>query len=352
MDKKKAARILFLADSHLGFDYPFRPRIRRRRRGPDFFSNFERALEPALGKKVDLVIHGGDLLYRSKVPAKLVAMSFDPLLRVADAGVPVFVVPGNHERGAIPYPLLAGHRNLHIFNKPRVFELDIKGFRLALAGFPYDSSGIRKSFMGVLKKTGWRSTESDARLLCMHHIVEGARVGPKNYTFRNAPDVIRGTDIPKSLAAVLSGHIHRRQTLISDLSGKKLAAPVVYPGSIERTSFAEKDEEKGYMVLEIEPTEDGAGSLKKQTFKKLPARAMIDLDVNVSGLDLEPLKRKIRMLLASVDPEAVVRLKIRGELGSEALGALGSAALREAAPETMNVTVSGADRFWKATGGK
>jgi hypothetical protein len=37
-------RILFLADTHLGFDLPFRPRIQRRRRGPEFFANFKRAL--------------------------------------------------------------------------------------------------------------------------------------------------------------------------------------------------------------------------------------------------------------------------------------------------------------------
>jgi len=55
-------RILFLADTHLGFDLPFRPRIQRRRRGPEFFANFKRALLPALQGRVDSVVHGGDLL--------------------------------------------------------------------------------------------------------------------------------------------------------------------------------------------------------------------------------------------------------------------------------------------------
>ena len=47
------ARVLFLTDTHLGFDYPFRPRIQRRRRGLDFFANYEKALAPALDGKVD-----------------------------------------------------------------------------------------------------------------------------------------------------------------------------------------------------------------------------------------------------------------------------------------------------------
>ena len=64
-------RIRLIADTHLGFDLSFRPRIQRRRRGPEFFANFERALGPALNRQVDAVVHGGDVLYRSKVPARL-----------------------------------------------------------------------------------------------------------------------------------------------------------------------------------------------------------------------------------------------------------------------------------------
>jgi DNA repair exonuclease SbcCD nuclease subunit len=83
-------RVLFLADTHPGFDLPFRPRIQRRRRGFDFFENFETALKAALNAEVDCVVHGGDILYRSKVPARLVEMVFTPLKRVANKSVPVY----------------------------------------------------------------------------------------------------------------------------------------------------------------------------------------------------------------------------------------------------------------------
>ena len=109
-------RILFLADTHLGFDLPFRPRIQRRRRGPEFFANFERALQPAMNRRVDCVVHGGDLLYRSKVPAKLVAMALEPLKKVADLGIPIYLVPGNHERSVLPHRHLADHPLIHIFD--------------------------------------------------------------------------------------------------------------------------------------------------------------------------------------------------------------------------------------------
>ena len=77
-------------------------------------------------------------------------------------------------------------------------------------------------------------------------------MGPAGYIFRDAPDVIKASDIPAGFSAVLSGHIHRFQVLAKDREGKALRAPVFYPGSIERTSFAEKNEKKGYLILEFE----------------------------------------------------------------------------------------------------
>jgi len=111
-------KLLFLADSHLGFDYPFRPRIKRRRRGEDFFKNYERALEPARKGEVHAVIHGGDLLFRSKVRAQLVDMAMMPLKEIADQGVKIYLVPGNHERSRIPFGILSMHPNIHIFWQP------------------------------------------------------------------------------------------------------------------------------------------------------------------------------------------------------------------------------------------
>ncbi len=137
MASSSLVRVLLLADTHLGFDLPFRPRIERRRRGHDFFANFEIALEPAFNGEVDFVVHGGDLLYRSKVPAALVEMALAPLVRVAESGVPVFIVPGNHERSKIPLHLWGTHPKLHIFDRPKTFMMDLGGGPVALSGFPF-----------------------------------------------------------------------------------------------------------------------------------------------------------------------------------------------------------------------
>ena len=270
-------RVLLIADTHLGFDLPQRPRTERRHRGENFFDAYERALQPALRGEVDLVIHGGDVLYRSRVKPGLVLRVFEPLKRVADCAVPVVVVPGNHERSAIPYPLLAAHPGVHIFDRPRTIALNIQGVEVAVAGFPCERNGVRDRFDRLVELTAWRSVPCALRLLCFHQSVESATVGPVDYMFRDGPDIIPGRAIPQGFAAVLAGHIHRHQVLTADRFGRRIAAPVFYPGSRQRTSHAERGEVKGYVTLECEPSA-GGGSVRQWAFHPLPEKFGGDVD--------------------------------------------------------------------------
>ena len=261
-------RVLLLADTHLGFDLPQRPRVERWRRGEEFFASYERALDPATRGEVDLVVHGGDVLFRSKVQPGLVLRAFTPLKRIADRGVLVVVVPGNHERSAIPYPLLAAHPGIHIVDRPRTVPLNVSGLRVAVAAFPNERRDVRSRFASLVEATRWRDVDAGVRLLALHQSVEGATVGPQNFVFRRDPDVVAGHAIPRGFAAVLAGHIHRHQVLTTDLAGDPLAAPVFYPGSTERTSAAEDGEEKGYVTMEIEADANG-GRVRKWRFHPL-----------------------------------------------------------------------------------
>jgi DNA repair protein SbcD/Mre11 len=325
-------RILFLSDTHLGFDWPRRPRVERRRRGPDFFANYERALEPARRGDVDLVVHGGDLLYRSRVPAELVERALRPLKEIADSGTPVYVVPGNHERSRIPFPLLACHPKLFVFDAPRTFVFEKDRFRLGLAGFPHARTA-RQEFPSLIGKTSLASANVHAAVLVCHQAVEGARVGPGNFTFRDGGDVIRARDIPSTVACVLSGHIHRAQALTTDLDGRQLPAPVLYPGSIERTSFAEKGERKGYLIVAIETASAARERLRGWRFYELPARPMVTIDVD-EAVPASALEEWLRARLTALHPESVVSVRL------ERPGILGTAVLRRLAPTTMNVALA------------
>jgi exonuclease SbcD len=332
-------RILLLADTHLGIDLPRRPRIERRRRGHDFTANYERALHAARDHAAHAVVHGGDIFYRSRVPASLVQAGFAPLKRLADSGIPVYVVPGNHERSAIPFPLLAEHPHIHLFDRPRTFTAEWDGMRVALAGFPFQRSGVRGTFRGLLDETGWERAGADLNLLCVHQCVEGATVGPQNYTFRYADDVVSAGDVPAPFAAVLAGHIHRHQVLTTDLRGRALPTPVIYPGSIERTSFAERDEEKGYVLLEVAAGGERGGVLRRSTFHTLPARPMVIEEIQADGVDRADMHRLLTAAIRRVPEDAVLRIRVHGVPRPGGFAALRAGSVRALTPPTMNVDV-------------
>ncbi len=329
------ARVLLLSDTHLGFDLPRRPRIVRRRRGHDFFDNYTRALQPALDGEVDVVVHGGDLLYRSRVPASLVQAAMEPLFRVADAGVPVYLVPGNHERGQIPYPLLTRHPGVHIFDRPRTFLTEVRGLRVALTGFPYEREVGRIAMAQRLRTRG--AQDADVRLACFHQLVEGSRV--EGYTFRRGPDVIPAHGLPAGYAAFLTGHVHRSQVLTCGPSGRALTAPVLYPGSIERTSFAERNERKGYLTLRVAAGPRPGGTLVSWRFHELPARPMVDLRFEPLPGGMRQQSARLRSALSALSPDAVVRLHVRDASVPQAQRVLAADNLRRLAPPTMNVSV-------------
>jgi len=296
-------RILFLSDTHLGLDMPSRPRVARRRRGDDFFANYERALEAALGGEVDVVVHGGDLLYRSRVPPWLVEASLGPLKRMAASGVQVLLVPGNHERGQLPYPLLALQDGLHVFDRPRTVVLEAGGVSAAFIGFPY-TPGIGRLFPEMMAAATQAKGEADVQVLCIHQLIQGATCGPGNFTFRFGPDVIRVADLPREVAVTLSGHIHRHQVLRPPLQ-----SPVIYAGSVERTSFAEAGETKGFVMVDL--TRSGLGGFE---FSDLPARPMVKLALSLDEASGTRIHERLTEAIESTPEDAVVRLEVAGWL--------------------------------------
>lgn len=290
--------------------------------------------------EVDLVVHGGDVFDRPRVPASLVYQAFEPLARVADRGIPVFVVPGNHERSRIPHERMASHAGIHVFDRPRTFRLQVAGHDVALSGFPF-ARRVRDAFPKLLASTGWLDggARAEIRLLCLHQCFEGATVGPSDFTFRRGRDVVQARDLPRGFGAVVSGHIHRHQVLTTDLGGRGVPCPVLYPGSVERTAFAEMGEAKGYLRLALGAGAVGGGVLLDHTFHHLPARPMLIHEVDAAVAGAEAMAAELRAVIDGAPADAVLRIRVRGEVPATLGGAIAARRLRAMAPATMNVEV-------------
>ncbi|MBK8503870.1 MAG: exonuclease SbcCD subunit D [Saprospiraceae bacterium] len=321
--------ILFFADSHLGFDYPISKTSKANRRGSDFFRNYEFILQTAKEREVDLVIHGGDLFDSSEVHPRIVNKAYDMLFEFVDVGIPLVLVPGNHDRSTLPSGLFLQHANLHIFYEPCIFRLNLKNLPFNICGFPFIRR-IGNEFNNLKKHLEGQIPAGGTSILCMHQAVQGATVGPSDYTFRPGPEVIRIKDLDGPYQVYLSGHIHRHQILKAgnDIrTGKPV--PFIYPGSIERTSFAERGEEKGFTYLEFEQEE----TTPNIVFQKLPSRSMHLLKIENEEIDQSLLKESIRQRISKIDPNAILQIESPTEYISKMLKEL----QKKDIPQTMHV---------------
>ena len=172
--------------------------------------------------------------------------------------------------------------------------------------------------------------------------------------------MVRVRDVPGEFGAVLSGHIHRRQVLVRDLCGRRLEVPVLYPGSVERTSLAEIGEPKGFLMLRLS-TRDGRVDWE---FRDLPARPMVVADIEADAFRAgttrvrpgaacgETLESRIRAIIAAAPDDSVLRIRIRGRLRDRDLPAVSAASLRRFAPATMNVEVGVDGLFGRGRDGR
>lgn len=108
---------------------------------------------------------------------------------------------------------------------------------------------------------------------------------------------------------------------------------MIYPGAIQRTSFAERREVKGFCRLELVPGA-GGGRLARHRFIALPSRPMIRLDLDEADLEEEALAAR----LAALPSDAIVKLHLRD--GPREPPVIRAATLRALARPTMNVELA------------
>ena len=319
-------QILFFADTHLGFDFPIHPRIQRRRRGIDFYTNYARVLEHAKTDSIPIMIHGGDLFFRSKLPGAVIQKAYEPLLSVLEAGIDTFIVPGNHERSKLPATPLFKHPRLHVFDRPRTFVVSRGDQTLALGGFPNIRNDVQRRFGQAFLETGLQEARADHKILCLHQVIEGAVVGVQKYRFPAGPEVIGRSQFPTGLDLILSGHIHRAQEF-STPEG----TPILYPGSIERTSFMERAEPKGYLLITL------GSHHPRWEFVPLPTRPMVQLQVERHLTTKQDLLRHLTDVIPSLPEEAVIQVKVQS---AAQLGLVSASELRSLFPPSMNVDLA------------
>jgi exonuclease SbcD len=242
----------------------------------DFLRRLSDIGDYAIEQGVDVFIFAGDA-YKTRDPNPTFQREFARRIkRIADAGIPVVLLVGNHDLPAVARRATSidifgtlDVPKITVGNREEVFRLTCRRgqpLQVATAPYPLRSALVSREEIqgkslgeldGLLQAAmidnlqalaaQARQTPDVPAVLVGHFSVNEASHGSEQNIM-----VGRDAALPRSVLAdptwryVALGHIHRHQSLNGDRQ-----PPILYAGSIERIDFGEEHEPKGFVVAEI-----------------------------------------------------------------------------------------------------
>ena len=326
-------RILHFSDLHIGVENYGRtdPKTGLSTRLGDFLDSLDQVVEFALNEGVDLVLLAGDA-YKGREPTQTHQREFAKRLnRLSQAGIPTFLLVGNHDLPAASsratavdiFPTLEV-ANIHVGNSLKTYDVPTPSGPLQILAVPWprrsailsreDSRGM--SIEQVRQTLEERLTDgvevaasqldpTIPAILTGHVTVNGATVGTERSMMLGQDHVllVSALDRPQ-VEYVALGHIHKHQILRPD------PPMVVYSGSLQRVDFSEEGDEKGFCVIDLDPAAPLGQRMTKFEFHKLDARSFVTVDVTLEPQDVDPTATVVRAIARKEIAGAVVRVRI------------------------------------------
>lgn len=287
-------RCLHTADLHLDAHFPSWGEKEALRRA-DLLKTFERIVNLAIKKEVQLLLISGDLFDNpNPEPATIVRVQTE-LRRLLDRGITPVLLPGTHDpyapknsiyrREAFPGVILSEAQ----LSEP--VHLLIKGINCYLYGFAYQSGKAEELLPSMQRRN-----------LPGFHIglLHGSRRGSPEWNYRHKDLPFEVGDLAAlRLDYVALGHYHTYETF-QDESGRTIAA---YPGSPEGKRFGENGPRYCALVtlsaggVEIEPL-------------AVNGRTLAEQEIDLSGI--VTMDGAIAEIRRRADPDLILRLKLTG----------------------------------------
>jgi exonuclease SbcD len=299
----QTVRVMHFADTHFGVELYGRldPETGLNTRLKDFKQSLLQAVEKALDAGVQLAVFAGDA-YKTRDPRQTDQREFADCIRcLTDRGVPVVMIAGNHDmpsiRGranAVEIYRTLGVTNVHVLSRPESLVVQTPGGPVRICAMPYLIKGYsvaREEFQGkTLDETRWmledryvdylgfladevRAANDDVPTILLGHFwARGARLSSWQQGYFNLaePQVPLSALTDPAFDYVALGHIHRHQDL-----NRNGQPHVVYSGSPDRIDFGEKDEKKGFVLVELRK-----GGADYRFLEVSDSRALLDIEVD------------------------------------------------------------------------
>jgi DNA repair protein SbcD/Mre11 len=327
-------KILHVSDIHMGSGFAhgrINPLTGMNTRLEDFSKSLATCIDRAISDQVDLVMFGGDA-FPDATPAPYIQEAFaSEFRRLVDHDIPLILLVGNHDQHAqgqggasLSIYRTLGVPGVIVADKLTTHQIETRNGCLQILSIPWINRSalltrpeseklslpevnelLLSRLEPVLEAEVRRLDPTLPTVVLGHLMADNAKLGAEKLLA-----VGRGFTMPlgmlvkESFDYVALGHVHRHQNL-----NPANDPPVVYPGSIDRVDFSEEKEDKGYVVIEIQP----ATALADRAFQvswefcPLPVRPFMTIKVDASKEE-DPQAKIVKAIKKASIEDAVVRL--------------------------------------------
>jgi DNA repair protein SbcD/Mre11 len=230
----KAMKFIHCADVHLDTplqglaEYPGAPttEIRNATRRA-----FEKVLDAAISEEVDFLIIAGDL-YDTGLKSFESALFFNKqMARLADEGIDVYLIYGNHDAASKLIKQLRRPKNLHVFRAAEAQTFRDDKLRVALHGQSFSTPEVTEDLAALYPPAVPEHFNIGVLHTNLGGISEHANYAPCSLqTLKN-----------KGYQYWALGHVHSRQILCTD-------PYIVYPGNVQGRNGREQGEKSCELV--------------------------------------------------------------------------------------------------------
>jgi DNA repair exonuclease SbcCD nuclease subunit len=287
-------RIVHVADTHLGYS-AFRKVDEENglnQREMDVYDAFEHFVDEVLDMGPDAVLHSGDLFDSVRPTNRALSFALDQLSRITQADIPVVVIAGNHsiprlrETGSV-MKILDHIPGVNAVFRGRLERILVD--QMAVHAIPHiEGEGMHEQ-LAEFRPDG----DAEYNVGMLHGGVVGLGVF-KMDEFNET--LINTSYLREDFDYIALGHYHECTEVMSN---------ACYSGSIERLSFSEAGQRKGFLEVDLD-------SLKRR-FHQVETRPMLDLGpIDAGNMDQRELQAEIIEVLENQDLDgAIVRLVVR-----------------------------------------
>ena len=336
-------RILHFSDLHIGVENYGRtdPETGLSTRLGDFLDSLDQVVDFALTRGVDLVLLAGDA-YKGRDPSQTHQREFAKrLARLSEAGVPIFLLVGNHDlpnavSRATAVEIFSTLRvpNTYVGAQLQTYLVPTAAGPLQILAVPWprrsvmiareESRGLSiEEIRGEIERRMTDAIASRAQqldpnvpaIIAGHVTVSGAALGTERSMMLGRDHVLLASALDRpQLEYVALGHIHKHQVLRPHRPPD--GPMLVYSGSLQRVDFSEEGDEKGFCVIDLDPAAPQGQRLVNFSFERLEARPFVTIDVAISAnplkaaIDADPTRTVLQAIARKDVTGAVVRVRI------------------------------------------